>query len=116
MARSHRPPAERARPGRAGLSRPSLRRPEAPRGHADRSSVDASPRGAGIAGVGTFPGWLSLAVAPASKGLIPQPVSMSNQEFRMTPRDAQALRALRRARGEPARPRLVPFRLPVITY
>ena len=30
-----------------------------------------------VAGVGTFPGWLSLAVAPASKGLIPQPVSMS---------------------------------------
>lgn len=29
------------------------------------------------AGVGTFPEWLSLAVAPASKGLIPQPVSMS---------------------------------------
>src|ERR1700730_7040951 len=99
MARSHRPPAERACPGRAGLSRPSPRRPEAPRGHADRSSVDASPRAQGVAGVGTFPGWLSLAVAPASKGLIPQPVSMSNQEFRMPPRDTQALQAPRRARG-----------------
>jgi hypothetical protein len=34
------------------------------------------------AGVGTFPGWLGLAVAPASKGLIPQPVSMSGWESR----------------------------------
>ena len=37
----------------------------------------------GTAGVGTFPGWLSLAVAPASKGLIPQPVSMSGVECRV---------------------------------
>ncbi len=35
-----------------------------------------------VAGVGTFPGWLSLAVAPASKGLIPQPVSMSDSKSR----------------------------------
>ena len=38
-----------------------------------------------IAGVGTFPGWLSLAVAPASKGLIPQPVSMSGSKSRGRP-------------------------------
>ena len=37
-----------------------------PKGHADRSSVDALGH---VAGVSTFPGWLSLAVAPASKGL-----------------------------------------------
>src|SRR5262249_33152952 len=33
----------------------------------------------GIAGVGTFPGWLNLAVAPTSKGLIPRSVSMSRR-------------------------------------
>src|SRR3954465_5560146 len=38
----------------------------------------------GVAGVGTFPDGLSLAVAPASKGLFPQPVSMSGAESRVS--------------------------------
>src|ERR1700676_4696225 len=46
------------------------------------------------AGVGTFPGWLSLAVAPASKGLIPQPVSMSG---------LQCIAGLEDASSEPGR-------------
>src|SRR6185437_9967806 len=43
-----------------------------------------------IAGVGTFPGWLVLAVAPASKGLIPQPVSMSDRQFRVRVRNTSS--------------------------
>src|SRR5687767_2311209 len=57
------------------------------KGHANRSSVALAMR-PGAAGVGTFPEWLSLAVAPASKGLIPQPVSMSGTESRDERRQA----------------------------
>jgi hypothetical protein len=78
MARSHRPPTERP-PVTAGSSRPSPAARVAPK---LRKPLICRPfpmayASGGIAGVGTFPGWLSLAVAPASKGLIPQPVSMS---------------------------------------
>src|ERR1044071_1069880 len=45
------------------------------------SSADPFGR---VAGVGTFPDGLSLAVAPASKGLFPQPVSMSGAQSRVT--------------------------------
>jgi hypothetical protein len=81
------------RPPNGGLSRPSSRR-EA-RSHANRSSVDPRPIGGGTAGVGTFPDGLGLAVAPASKGLFPQPVSMS--EASLGERLAQ--RQPRRVRG-----------------
>src|SRR5262249_19196275 len=50
-----------------------------------------------VAGVGTFPGWLSLAVAPASKGLIPQPVSMSEWKSMVQLADASSEGALRRS-------------------
>jgi hypothetical protein len=104
MARSHRPPAERP-PVTAGSSRPSpatrmalkLRKPLICR------PFPMAYASGGIAGVGTFPGWLSLAVAPASKGLIPQPVSMSGVQCIAGLEDASR-RASRRqvaARGTP---------------
>jgi hypothetical protein len=83
MARAHRPPTERP-PVTAGSSRPSpvarMAAGATLTAHLSTLSGSLSAIG-GIAGVGTFPGWLSLAVAPASKGLIPQPVSMSAQQF-----------------------------------
>jgi hypothetical protein len=71
------------------------------RSHAVRSSVDpfrARRLHGRIAGVGTFTGWLGLAVAPASKGLIPQPVSMSQQQFRGSSERRSSARHLRSTR------------------
>jgi hypothetical protein len=56
----------------------------------------------GIAGVGTFPGWLNLAVAPTSKGLIPRSVSMSRRSVLRGSRTRQGARGdlERRSRGD----------------
>jgi hypothetical protein len=81
LARSHRPPAERPPYGGyvASISartngEPKPRKPLICRAASERPRTFRTA----LAGVGTFPGWLNLAVAPASKGLIPQPVSMSS--------------------------------------
>src|SRR5947207_15822613 len=93
-------PASRgARPPRTGrlvasILEPPLRRPEGTL----TAHLSTSAR-AGIAGVGTFPVWLALAVPPASQGLIPQPVSMSNAPFGVPCRGAPATGA-----PAPARP------------
>src|SRR6185312_8252093 len=76
LAGSSRPSPSRPSGGTARLRRPLIYRPAA--------------RAARIAGVGTFPGWLVLAVAPASKGLIPQPVSMSERQFRVRVRNTSS--------------------------
>ncbi|MDB6162120.1 MAG: hypothetical protein JWO04_5826 [Gammaproteobacteria bacterium] len=107
MARSHRPPTERP-PVTAGSSRPSPAARVAPK---LRKPLICRPfpracASGGIAGVGTFPGWLSLAVAPASKGLIPQPVSMSGLQcmagLEDASRRASSGRVPRGARGAAA--------------
>ena len=61
-------------------------------GYTTCSSADA-PRAYAVctAGVGTFPDGLSLAVAPASKGLFPQPVSMSGAQSRVRAADASMI-------------------------
>ncbi len=79
-------PLRNTRARRAGLSGPSPPRCRGT-GHSDHSST--SPLGSRVAGVGTFPGWLGSAVAPASKGLIPQPVSMSRGSLGGVPRQRQ---------------------------
>src|SRR5437016_13907376 len=110
-------PASRgARPPRTGRLVASILEAPFRRPEATLTAHLSTPAEAGIAGVGTFPVWLALAVAPASKGLIPQPVSMSDQQFRVPPGAAQALRAPAHApRAARRRPHAWPTRCTILS-